>query len=281
MYLRQDDGFGAAGLSAPPSGYTPPFNTGGHPVGEDDARHLLTILAGPSPYQKYLAIAMARHATTVPSRFFRIVTNVGSQVPRHLRHLFRSSGNRTVGGTVDRWTRTVYVLPAPGLRDQTRLEYALHECVHLFAHPHVPVQGQCPQLCIGTFQARFGTGFGEGLTQLITEEIMKAQRIRLYYRDRPYAAFTPVVRDVVTAFGLDAVARAYFQGDVDSLQTSMEARWGINWRAVAGATTAGTTDRARRHIEQLEGAYRQRLQQLIRQGPRGDFPTPNRQQSIA
>ena len=29
-----------------------------------------------------------------------------------------------------------------------------------------PREGQCPPVCVGTFQRRFGTGFGEGLTQI-------------------------------------------------------------------------------------------------------------------
>ena len=48
------------------------------------------------------------------------------------------------GGTIDRWTRTIYMIEPPGLRFHTRLEYALHECVHLFAHPHAPTQQALP-----------------------------------------------------------------------------------------------------------------------------------------
>ena len=91
------------------------------------------------------------------------------------------------------------------------------------------------------FNASSATGFGEGLTQVITEDIMDAQGISLNPHDRPYEDFAAVMREVVQVFGLDAMARAYFFGDVASLRTSMEARWGLNWHAVAGATTAGQT----------------------------------------
>ena len=97
-------------------------------------------------------------------------------------------------------------------------------------------QQQCPQPCIGTFQDEFGTGFGEGLTQVITEDIMETQGISRYYRDRPYEDFAAVMRELIKVFGLDAMARAYFFGDVQSLRASMEARWGTNWHAVKGAT---------------------------------------------
>ena len=282
MFTRVNrEGFGEDLRVAPATRYKPPFGTGGQPIGEDDARQLLTILAGPSPYQPYLARAMARHATTVPPRFLRIVTNVASQVPKPLQRLFVSGGGRLVGGTIDRWTRTIYVVRAPGLRTETRLEYALHECVHLFAHPHEPAAGQCPRVCVGTFQRECGTGFGEGLTQVITEAIMDAQGITRYYRDRPYDDFTPVMRAIIAVLGLDIVARAYFFGTVPALITLMNARWGAAWRTVAAETTAGDKNKALAHIRQLEAAYSQRLQQLIRQAPKGDFPTPVRYRHLA
>src|SRR5688572_31635769 len=43
------------------------------------------------------------------------------------------------------------------------------------SHPHAPTRQACPQPCIGSFQDEFGTGFGEGLTQVITEDIMRSE----------------------------------------------------------------------------------------------------------
>ena len=181
---------------------------------------------------------MANRATTVPKKFLKIVTSV-SQVPKHLQRLF-PHGGRMTGGTIDRWTRTIYMIEPPGLRFHTRLEYTLHECVHLFAHPHAPTPQECPRPCIGAFQAEFGTGFGEGLTQVITEDIMDQQSISLNPHDRPYEDFAAVMRAVVPVFGIDAMARAYFFGDVASLRASMEARWGANnLRALTLHTSAG------------------------------------------
>ena len=118
----------------------------------------------------------------------------------------------------------------------------------------------------------FGDGFGEGLTQVITEEIMTTQGISRYYRDRPYETFAAVMREVIKAFGRDAMARAYFFGDVQSLRTSMDARWGMNWHAVAGATTVGDKARALRQIQQLEAAYRKRMEDLHTAVAKGRFP---------
>lgn len=278
MYLRTDDGGARAARLGEAFG---DLDKGGMAVGESDAAKLLKILEGRSSYQPYLKRAMANRATTVPKNFLRIVTSVSTQVPKRLQRLFVTSGGRMVGGTIDRWTRTIYMVPAPGLRLDTRLEYALHECVHLFAHPQAPTQQDCAAPCIGTFQREFGTGFGEGLTQVITEDIMASQSISQYYRDRPYENFAAVMRQVVKCFGRDVLARAYFFGETQALRTLMDARWGTNWHAVAGATTAGNQERALASIKQLEAAYKKRLEDLIRNSPKGDFPTPTRERMIA
>ena len=129
-----------------PSGkpYKRPYDSGGIPIEENDGPKLLTILAGPSPYQAYILRAMAVQGATPPRNFFRIVTDVRSQVPAPLQHLFKASGGKMVAGTIDRWTRMIYMIEAPGLRNRTRLEYALHEGVHLFADPVVPATGSRP-----------------------------------------------------------------------------------------------------------------------------------------
>ena len=286
MFIRVNDGSGDGFLGQPAR-----FKNGGLPVTEGDAPHLLTILAGRSSYQPYLTRAMANRATTVPKKFLKIVTSV-SQVPQRLQRLFTSSGGRMTGGTIDRWTRMIYMIEPPGLRDHTRLEYALHECVHLFAHPHAPTRQTCPHPCIGAFQAEFGRGFGEGLTQVITEDIMASQGISRNPHDRPYEHFAAVMRAVVPVFGIDAMARAYFFGEVASLRASIEARWGANnLRAIFLHTDAGSSKRVVDWIPILEAAYqrrmqaeeaqRKRLEEIIRTSPRGDFPTPVKARTLA
>jgi outer membrane protein OmpA-like peptidoglycan-associated protein len=280
MFVRSDPRFGGRWhLSGPAPSYRPPMDKGGQAVDDSHGHHLLTILAGPSPWQPYLTRAMANRATTVPRNFFRIVTSVSSQVPRHLQPLFVRSGGTMVGGTIDRLTRTIYMVPAPGLRQETRLEYALHEVVHLFADPHAPTT--CPAPCIGTFQRRYGTGFGEGVTQAITEDIMDAQGISRYYRDQVYEEFTAPMREVIRIFGKDLVGRAYFFGDLDPFTTAMDARWGPRWQQVAGLTTTRDPKGALAEIKRLEDAYAARLRQMIQQGPKGDFPTPSRTRMYA
>ena len=270
-------------FSGPAPAYRPPISNGGQPVDDSHGHHLLTILAGPSRWQAHLTKAMASPATRVPNNFFRVVTSVSSQVPKHLQHLFGPGSDGTmIAGTIDRWTRTIYMVPAPGLRQETRLEYALHEAVHLFAAPHAATAATCPAPCIGTFQRRYGDGFGEGLTQVITEDIMEAQGISRYYRDRPYDVYTAPVRELVRIFGVDLVGRAYVFGDVAPLATAIDERWGPVWQHIAARTTMKDPKAALATIKRVEDAYaeglrrNERLRQMIQQGPRGDFPTPSR-----
>ena len=288
MFVRSDPRLGERWYLSGALGYQPPIDKGGKPISDGDGPHLLTILAGPSRWQAHLAKAMANRSTTVPKKFFRVVTSVSKQVPKHLQHLFAPSSDGTmVAGTIDRWTRTIYMVPAPGLKLETRLEYALHEAVHLFAAPHAPTAATCPAPCIGAFERRYGDGFGEGLTQVITEDIMDKQGISRYYRDRPYDIYTAPVREVVRVFGVGLVGNAYFFGAIAQLTAAMEARWGRGWQQVAGRTTMKDPKAALAEIKRLEDAYeerrrlQERIRQMIQQGPRGDFPTPSRTHMFA
>ena len=284
MFVRSDPSLGEGWYLSGPA----PQYKGGQAVGDGDGHHLLTILAGPSRWQTHLTKVMAMPAAAVPKHFFRVVTSVSNQVPKHLQHLFGpGSDGGMIAGTIDRWTRTIYMVPAPGLRQETRLEYALHEGVHLFAAPHAATATTCPAPCIGAFQRRYGDGFGEGLTQVITEDIMKKQDISRYYRDRPYDIYTAPVREMVRCFGVDLVGRAYFFGDVAPLVAAMDGRWGPAWQHIAARTTMKDPKGALATIRRREEAYaerlrqNERLRQMIQQGPKGDFPTPSRSQMVA
>ena len=258
--------------------YKAPYDKGGTPIGESDGQNLLTILQGPSPYRSYILQNMATKGAAPPKDFLHVVTNVRSQVPQPLQHLFKSSDKSLVAGTIDRWTRSIYMIQAPGVRNATRLEYALHEGVHLVADPVVPAAGACPRVCVGTFQRRYGTGFGEGATQAITEAIMDAQNITPYYRDRPYEVFTRPMRKILQIFSLELFARAYFLGVTPDFTAAMVARWGQDWMSVAGLTTTRDAKKAVAEIDRLEAAHFNRLQ---RRGPKGDFPTLTRLSTMA
>lgn len=246
------------------------FNSGGEYVGENDGEKLLAVLAGKSDYQNYILPIMAVQGSKLPKKLLRIVSSPKGVPDQRLRSRFASSDNKLVGGTVDRRTGTIYLMVAPGARSHSRLEYALHEAVHLFSHPFMSIvsdqsfQQKYGQPChtgqtdVGTFQRKYCRGFGEGATQLITEQIMEAQTISKYYRDRPYDEFTAPVKELVRIFSLDKFARAYFWGEVKQFTEALESRWGPAWRNVANFTSTKNTRLALAEIEKLEKAYERR-----------------------
>jgi len=283
MYIRTLAALELSDLPSPkPTGkpYRPPFASGGEFIREQDAGKLLTILSGPSPYQHYIqAVTASKAASVLPKNFLRIVSSP-KEVPEHLRGRFVTANGKIVGGTIDRRTGTIYMIPAPGRRIDTRLEFALHEAVHLFGHPLINLvheetfQKSYGKSCrvgeadVGTFQRKYCRGFGEGATQVITEHVMEAQGISKH-SERPYAEFTPPVLELIRIFSLDRFARAYFWGAVKEFTQAMELRWGNAWRNVANFTSAGKKELALKEINKLEIAY------IRRRGPKGDFPTPS------
>jgi len=287
MYIRTAS---ACGLGEPPSvcptGKNAHFSTGGEYIRENDAAKLLALLSGPSCYQKYIQPLLKSQAVSaLPARFLRIVSSP-KEVPEYLRGRFVTIKNKIVGGTIDRPAGMIYMVPAPGRRVDTRLEFALHEAVHLFAHPFMNLvdektfQKNYGRSCttepsVGTFQRKYCFGLGEGATQAITEQIMNAQSISKYCHERPYDEFTPPVFELIRIFSLDKFARAYFWGAINEFTQAMEFRWGNSWRNVANFTAAGKTKLALDEINKLEIAY------IKRRGPKGDFPIPSSYRSYA
>jgi hypothetical protein len=291
MYIRTREMLGLADVPSAkptPKPCRPPFGTGGEYIREDDAAKLLAVLAGPSCYRKYIQpVLESKAASVLPKSFLRIVSSL-SEVPEHLRGRFVKVGDKIVGGTIDRRTGTIYMLPAPGRRIDTRLEFGLHEAVHLFAHPFLALVDEktfrrnygvdrFPFVDVGTFQRKYGVGFGEGATQVIVEQIMEAQGIGKYYHERPYDEFTPPVFELMRIFSLDTFARAYFWGQLNEFTEAMEFRWGKDaWVKVAYLTDTKKTKEALAEINRLENAFKKRFEDILRSSPKGDFPTPSR-----
>jgi hypothetical protein len=207
----------------------------------------------------------------LPTRWFRVISAV-RQAPVHLRSVLsrQIGGGKIVGGTIDRCASTVYMIELPGQNNATRLEFALHEVVHLFARADVP-RVNCASVIVGRFQRMFGTGIGEGVTQVFTEELMKQQGIALA-KERPYEKFTPAAREFIRIFGRDEVAAAYFDDEAVSLMKRVLRRWGSGWIQVANLVSAGASADAIREMQKLEAAY---IKRMLRGGPKGDFPTPS------
>ena len=265
MYIRTQDWLDSVGaLLGDPKNFTAPIKNGGQFIREDDSDKVLTIVTGPSRYQKYIQPAMAAQGSKLPKQLLRIISSV-SEAPKHLRGRFESDQGKAVGGTIDRATGTIYMLPPPGRRSDTRLEFALHEAVHLFAHPFMNIvdektfQTNYGRSCIkdtsvGTFQRKFCSGIGEGVTQLFTEHIMEDEDISETKSERPYKEFVPIARELIRIFSPESIARAYFLGEVKALADRMRFRWGEAWVSIPTLATPNP-QLALSEIKKLELAF--------------------------
>ncbi len=272
MYIRTQDWQDSVGPGfGDPKPYQPPITNGGQFIREDDGDKVLTIITGPSRYQKYIQPIMTGQGTKLPKQLLRIISSV-SEAPKHLRGRFEADNQKAVGGTIDRGTGTIYMLPPPGRRSDTRLEFAIHEAVHLFAHPFMSLvdentfQNRYGRACIrdttvGTFQRKFCSGLGEGVTQLIAEHIMEDQGISKTKSERPYKEFTPVAVEMMRIFSPESIARAYFFGKVKELTLGMVLRWGDAWVNVTNLATP-QPELALKEIKKLELAFFNRLRDL-------------------
>jgi len=137
----------------------------------------------------------------------------------------RPPGPNTLG-VVDPRTLEVFLLPM-NVQLQVYLNSAVHEAVHLFT---------CRQRLVSEFYDRLGFGMTEGFTQLMTEDILRAQQVRLASTGRPYdlerqmaeklvqkLTFEPVAEDyfhctrkVITTLGVKGVFRAFNQLKIDA-----------------------------------------------------------------
>ena len=278
MYIRsrETEGFGEPPATAQ---YKSPFSSGGEYIGESDTQKLLKVLSGPSLFQSYIQKCLAsKEAKALPKSFIRVVASPQEVPDEHLRNRFTKQDGKLVGGTIDRRRGIIYLLEIPGVRGYTRFEYALHEAIHLFAHPIMTIvddrtfETNYGRACrrgdtdVGTFQRKYCAGFGEGATQLITQQIMKKQGIS-ELSEKPYKEFIPPVVELCKIFSPDKFARAYFWGAVKEFTAAMEYRWGGAWQNVANIAAAGATKMAMDQINHLE------LQYIQRRGPKGDYPT--------
>jgi len=234
--------------------YKPPFGSAERDITEGDARQILRILCGPSPWQPYLQSNLRAHLKDLPSKPVRIV--MAGDFANKYTGIFGGTAPKDAQGFVDRKNAIMYLKEFPaGSRAKSKLGLALHEAVHLFSHP----AGRS-RLLRSTAYAFLGEGLLEGLTQAITEDIQKAQGIRPMRENwQAYKEYVPVAREICRIFTRTALGDAYFNGNLNNLFQAILHRWGHDqFRKVQALTNRKKTDDALQLARSLENAYAKR-----------------------
>jgi len=155
------------------------------------------MLVASSPVQRYLVPLARANPWARLARIARIIPPSSFDVEYQRLHSKRPDTDTK--GTVDRQKRIVFLRAERRL--QCYLNSALHEGVHLFS---------CNmQTGHDDFYFNYGPGLTEGFTQLVTEKILAAQKVRM--EKPPYARLKAVADKFVEKLGFDAVADDYFR----------------------------------------------------------------------
>jgi hypothetical protein len=134
-----------------------------------------------------------------------------------------------IGGFADKRKGVVYVHDHHD-NGRARVEYPIHEIVHLFARPVKSTHGR------SRFRAIFGTKFTEGMTQYFTELFLFEAGFEKW-KTGTYKNYLYQVELVIGWLGRDAndlCARAFFAGKVEAIIDRMASQWGeqvvTEWR---------------------------------------------------
>jgi hypothetical protein len=228
------------------------FTSAEHQITEQDAPEIFKILGGPSPWQGFLQANLAAGFKHLPQRPIRILIDLAQ---RYLA-VYGGPLPPNAQGFVDRRNATIYLTEFPkGRAGLSMVGLALHEAVHLFSHP----PGKSNRLRATVYDF-LGEGLLEGLTQVVTEDILACQGIRPMRASlQAYAAYTPVARRFVDIFSRALVGDAYFNGRINNLLSAIHGRWTQgSYNRVRALTTQEKTQAALQLIDSLEQAYRSR-----------------------
>jgi hypothetical protein len=166
-------------------------------IDSGDFKHVDQMLVQPSRVRQYFddlyctnpKLRLSRLAKVVDrSRFNVIYQGIDGKLP-----------DANTLGVVDPKTLEVYLLSV-NRHLQVFLNSAVHEAVHLFT---CRMQGRF------AFYLNYGSGLTEGFTQLLTEDILAAQKVTM--ASRPYATEREMAEKLVAKLGFTAVADDYFR----------------------------------------------------------------------
>jgi hypothetical protein len=189
-------------------------------ITENDGAFILTILGGPSPWQQFLQRNLTSHRRTLPSKPIRICDE--REFADSYRKVHGEPAPANAQGFVNRRSGMMILkeFPQRSIR-KSKLGIAVHEAVHLFSHP----PGKSNQIR-ATVYDMLGRGLLEGLTQVVTEDILSTQCISPMRDDwQAYKKLAPIARKFTQALSPRIVAEAFFLGAINPLHNLIRIKW--------------------------------------------------------
>jgi hypothetical protein len=208
-------------------------------VYEDDFIGVCEVLAGRSRWQEFIGPNVAPALKKYPGKGFNIVP----------AQTFNQSGgldSETMAITDKRNATMVFVEINKG-GAETLAVSALHEMVHWVSHP--PDQGHRI-----TSWGFLDDGLGEGLTQVVTEDIFEDEGITKYYKPI-YSERVAVVRKLIERFDVRPFGEALFAGQARSLQPLLDTYGSEGVKQIINFATANNSKKA---IERINNPTRGR-----------------------
>jgi len=189
-------------------------------ITENDGAFILTILGGPSPWQTYLQSNLAAHRRDLPAKPIRICDE--GEFAGGYRRVYGESAPTDAQGFVDRRNGMMILKEFPQRSiGKSKVGIALHEAVHLFSHP----PGRSNRIRATVYEM-LGRGLLEGLTQMVTDDILSTQCISPMRDDwQAYKKLTPIARKFMQALSPRIVADSYFLGAVNPLHNLIRIKW--------------------------------------------------------
>jgi hypothetical protein len=241
--------------------------TAEEPIREGDFGTVLKVLAGPSPWQNFIVPNLTIARRHLPSRPFRIVKH--RAFIDVMAALGDSGSTSNIPGVTDKNTGIITMQEWLGVNSQaTFLGAALHEAVHMVAAPPEQKRSRTFGYSI------FGEGLSEGLTECITIDILRAQRIALAREKwRGHLPRLKVAIALLLPLGVPMLGDVMFKANFQPFMRLMHQTYSVQgWEEIKRLTTENKPDQAIQRMNQLR-AQQQRNRQPQPQPPRPTQPS--------
>jgi hypothetical protein len=218
-------------------------------VDNDSFEAILTVLGGDSPWRDYVRPACAEARKNIPKDVFQVLPQ--AEYIKALAQIDPKATASDTPGVTNKKDGYIRMEGYFGTRSrEAMLGLSLHEVVHLVSH-RPGRAGQQHSTAIGVL----GEGLLEGLVELVTCNILTAQKIQLADpKRRGHQKRVPVVVELMKGYGVGVgwLGPVLFRGDYQAFHRLMDAAFTMaGWMEIQRLTTSNNPDGAKRRMGEL------------------------------